>query len=95
MTTPKQEAIIQALRLDPTLSNRGIGKAVNAHHVAVGMVRAKLEKAGELQRTDTVTGGDGKTYSNAKTSKPEANANKPLSCYGGPVARGAERRGPR
>jgi hypothetical protein len=81
MTTPKQEAIIQALKCDPTLSNRAIGRAVNAHHVTVGTVRAKLEKAGELQRTDTLKGADGKSYSKAKISRPKAakaNASKPL-----------------
>jgi hypothetical protein len=80
MTTPKQEAIRAALRESPGLSNRQIAKRIGgAHHVTVGNVRKALEASGELPRADTVTGGDGKTYSKAKTSKPKAKAHKPAS----------------
>jgi transposase len=79
MTTPKQEAIRAALQESPGLSNRQIAKLIGgAHHVTVGNVRKALEGSGELQR-DTVTGGDGKSYSKAKTSKPRAKAKKPVS----------------
>jgi hypothetical protein len=77
MTTPKQEAISAALRESPGLSNRQIAKRVGgAHHDTVGTARKAMEASGERQRTDTVTGGDGKTYS---TSKPKAKAKKPVS----------------
>jgi hypothetical protein len=63
MTTPKQEAIKAALRESPGLSNRQIAKRIGgAHHVTVGNVRKALEASGELQRPETVTGGDGKSY---------------------------------
>jgi hypothetical protein len=71
MTTPRQEAIIQVLKVDPTLSNRTVAKQVGCHHVSVGAVRAKMEKAGELQRTDTVMGGDGKSYKRTKLLLPK------------------------
>jgi transposase len=78
LTTPKQEAIKVALLENPGLSNRQIAKRIGgAHHVTVGTVRAKMENAGELQRTDVVRGGDGKSYSKAKTAKPKPKATKP------------------
>jgi hypothetical protein len=71
MTTSKQAAIIHALKHEPMLSNRQIAKQVGCHHVSVGTARAKMEKAGELPRGDTVTGGDGKSYKRTKLLLPK------------------------
>lgn len=68
----RREVVRQALKIDPSLSNRFVAAKTGVSDKTVAAVREELESTAEIPQLKKTKGRDGK----ARTSKPKGKANK-------------------
>ncbi len=69
--------IREQLKETPEQSDRQIAKALGVHQTTVGTQRKELEEEGQVSKSDTSTGADGKEY--PRTTKPKTVYQPPAS----------------
>jgi hypothetical protein len=70
--TQRREIVAKILKAQPEKSDRQIAKQTNVDHKTVGAQRTKLEATGEIPRSATRTGADGKTRKPSATKPTKA-----------------------
>ena len=57
----RRDIIVTLLKADPTQSNRLVADTAKVDHKTVGAVRDELESTGEIPKSESTTGADGRT----------------------------------